>query len=114
MRYYRIGRPIALGTYPELQGNEVLEVHNYSFSTYCEEIDRKAWGYIEYASPLPPVLADNFDLTADGIGCTGCLNEYADRDMDCCWNCSRNKHSRKDLYRHRKIEYGEKGEDANA
>ena len=28
MRYYRIGRPIAPGTYPELQGNEVLEVHN--------------------------------------------------------------------------------------
>ena len=38
MRYYRIGRPIAPGTYPELQGNEVLEVHNYSFSTYCEAV----------------------------------------------------------------------------
>ena len=31
----------------------VTEIVNFeSGRTYCEEIDNKAWGYIEYATPL--------------------------------------------------------------
>lgn len=107
VKYYRIKRPIVPGTYPELQESMVLRVHNYKWPTYCEAIGRKVWGYIEYEFPLPPVIADSYDLVADGIGCTGCINEFTDRDKDCCWNCSRNKHSRKDLYKHRPMQYEE-------
>ena len=33
----------------------VTEIVNFeSGRTYCEEIDNKAWGYIEYATPLDP------------------------------------------------------------
>lgn len=32
--------------------------------------------------------------------CAGCVNEAAERDQDCCWNCNRNrKKNRRDLYR---------------
>ena len=41
--------------------------------------------------------------------CEGCENEEKDRDMDCCWNCSRNRlTTRKDLFRHRPEPKGEK------
>lgn len=34
--------------------------------------------------------------------CEGCVNEKADRDMDCCWNCNRNRRTtRRDQYRRR-------------
>ena len=36
----------------------VTEIVNFeSGRTYCEEIDNKAWGYIEYATPLEPQQA---------------------------------------------------------
>lgn len=36
--------------------------------------------------------------------CEGYVNEGKDRDMDSCWNCSRNRlTARKDLFRHRPI-----------
>lgn len=32
--------------------------------------------------------------------CSGCVNEAADRDQDCCWYCTRNRQkNRRDLYR---------------
>lgn len=32
--------------------------------------------------------------------CSGCVNEAAARDQDCCWLCTRNRRgARKDLYR---------------
>lgn len=35
-------------------------------------------------------------------GCEGCVNESKSRDMDCCWNCSRNrKTTRRDLFKHK-------------
>lgn len=42
-------------------------------------------------------------------GCIGCINEEKDRDMDCCWNCSRNRlNTRKDLFVHKPIDGGER------
>ena len=36
------------------------------------------------------------------LTCDGCVNEQADRDQDCCWNCSRNRRTtRRDQYRRR-------------
>lgn len=32
--------------------------------------------------------------------CDGCANEDADRDQDCCWNCSRNRRTlKRDLFK---------------
>lgn len=37
--------------------------------------------------------------------CTGCVNEGKGRDMDCCWNCTRNRGTgRRDLFQNRYIE----------
>lgn len=105
MRYYSsTQRPVGPGTFPKPLGNKILEVHNFDSRTFCAEISREAWGYIDYESPLPQEQADNYELVALGVGCTGCMNEAMGRDMDCCWNCSRNRRSKKDLYRRRPAE----------
>ena len=62
MRYYSTQRPVGPGTYPKPQGNAVKEVFNFDSKTYCEEIGRGVWGYIEYESPLPPELASTYEL----------------------------------------------------
>lgn len=105
MRYYSTQRPVGPGTFPKPQGNAVKEVFNFDSKTYCEEVGREAWGYIEYEQPLDPETAAGYALVADGAGCTGCVNEAAGRDMDCCWDCNRNpRRKRQDLYRHRQPE----------
>ena len=103
MRYYSTQRPIGPGTFPKPQGNAVKEVFNFDSKTYCEEVGREAWGYIEYEQPIDPQAAADHFLVADGVGCTSCVHEAASRDMDCCWNCSRNPRRKpRDLYRHRR------------
>ena len=103
MRHYSTQRPIGPGTFPKPQGNAVKEVFNFDSKTYCEEVGREAWGYIEYEQPIDPQAAADYFLVADGVGCTGCVHEAASRDMDCCWNCSRNPRRKpRDLYRHRR------------
>ena len=73
------------------------------YTQYGEEVGREAWGYIEYEQPIDPQAAADYFLVADGVGCTGCVHEAASRDMDCCWNCSRNPRRKpRDLYRHRR------------
>lgn len=102
MRYYSTQRPIMPGSYPKPQGNAVIAVHNFDIRTYCEEIDREAWGYIDYEQPLAPEDARRYELIADGVGCNGCVHERVDRTMDCCWDCNRNpRRARHDLYQHR-------------
>lgn len=52
-RYYSTRRPLMVGGIPSTES--VTEIVNFeSGRTYCEEIDNKAWGYIEYATPLAP------------------------------------------------------------
>ena len=50
MRYYSIYRPVGPGTYPRKDGRETI--HNFDKKTYCEEIGREAWGYIDYPDAL--------------------------------------------------------------
>ena len=34
--------------------------------------------------------------------CSGCVHEAANRDQDCCWNCTRNRRkNRRDLYQYK-------------
>ena len=52
MRYYSTQRPISPGSFPQRTWNKVLEIHNFDQKTYCEEIGREAWGYIDYEKPI--------------------------------------------------------------
>lgn len=63
MRYYSTQRPIAPGSFPRPQGNTVMTIHNYDNKTYCKEISREAWGYIDYEQPIDQEYVDNYELT---------------------------------------------------
>lgn len=64
MRYYSTQRPVMPGSFPKPDGNKVLKIHNYDGKTFCKEIGREAWGYIEYVKPLTRYDCDSYELTA--------------------------------------------------
>lgn len=68
MRYYSTQRPVMPGSFPKPSGNEVKEVHNYGSKTYCEEVGREAWGYIEYEQELTPEEVAAYELTKGNGG----------------------------------------------
>lgn len=102
-RYYSTQRPLGPGTFPRPAGNPVEGVSNFYERTYVEEIDREAWGTIDYELPLTSEEAEAYELIAGASQtCAGCVNEQADRSEDCCWDCNRNpRRARRDLYRPR-------------
>ena len=60
MKYYSIRRPILPGGYPE---KELVEkIVNFDTRIYCQEIDRLAWGYVEYKKELTQDQADAYEL----------------------------------------------------
>lgn len=63
MKYYSTERPIDLGTYPR---GEIVAIMNYGFRKYVKEIDRDAWGYIEYAEPLTEKQKNDYELVEGG------------------------------------------------
>lgn len=67
MRYYSTQRPITPGSYPKPAGNQVTDIHNYDQKTYCKEIGREAWGYIEYEFPLAESETQNWELAQESI-----------------------------------------------
>ena len=64
MTYYSTQRPVTPGSFPNHPGNRVLEVHNFDSKSYCGEIGREAWGYIEYEKPLARYDCDSYELVA--------------------------------------------------
>lgn len=52
MRYYSLKCPIILGNYPNSQFNSILKLVNFKTKIYCTEIQREAYGYIDYKLPL--------------------------------------------------------------
>lgn len=64
MRYYSTRRPVTPGSYPN---GLVKEIHNFDSRTFCEEIDREAWGYIEYSRELSPEELEHWELTPTGL-----------------------------------------------
>ena len=62
MRYYSTQRPVAPGTFPKPDGNKIVDIHNFERKTYCEEINREAWGYIDYEKHLTRYDADSYEL----------------------------------------------------
>lgn len=63
MKYYSTQRPVVPGSYPKPAANKVTEIYNYEDKTYCEEIGRDAWGYIEYEQPLHTEDVMEYELT---------------------------------------------------
>lgn len=59
-RYYSTQRPFGPGTFPQKDGRET--VVNFDGKTYCEEIGKEAWGYIDYPEPLTKGEADSYEL----------------------------------------------------
>lgn len=60
MRYYSTYRPVGPGTYPRKDGRETI--HNFDNKTYCKEIGREAWGYIDYPEPLTDEEISEYEL----------------------------------------------------
>lgn len=58
-RYYSIMRPVSIGTYPR---NGVEEIVNFDYRQFCPEINREAWGYIEYSRELSEKEAADYEL----------------------------------------------------
>lgn len=66
-KYYSTERPVAPGTFPKPQGNKVLNIENFDDRTYIEQIDREAWGFIEYDKPVCKIIADDFELVGEAM-----------------------------------------------
>ena len=64
MRYYSTHRPVTPGSFPNPPGNKVLEIHNFDSKTYCEELGREVWGYIDYERPLTRYDCNAYELSA--------------------------------------------------
>ena len=64
MRYYSILRPFGLGTFPKKDGRETIT--NFNEPTFCEEIGKRAWGFIDYPEELTKDEIEEFELTPEG------------------------------------------------
>ncbi len=63
---YSINRPVSIGTYPTGEHIEVKQIVNFEAKRYIPEIDKEAWGYVDFQSPamLPKVALDAYGLIA--------------------------------------------------
>ena len=76
MRYYSTMRPVQPGGYPNRESVE--EIHNFDTKTFCEEIGREAWGYIDYRDPLTKEQAEAYELTLGGMKTYWCVTTSVD------------------------------------
>lgn len=58
-KYYSVMRPVSIGTFPR---EGVEEIVNFDNRTYCQEINREAWGYIEYNRELSEKEVSEYEL----------------------------------------------------
>lgn len=64
-RYYSTIRPLMVGgiPFPKQPGESITTIVNFEEGrTYCKDIDRPAWGYIEYTAPLDPQQVSDYEL----------------------------------------------------
>lgn len=105
MRYYSVLRPVSIGTFPKPENNKVLKINNFANRSYCREIDREAWGFIDYEKPLSPDDAERYDLVPERC-CGTCLyfngeigdnKQFCDeREIDVCDNGYCARHVKRD------------------
>ena len=63
MRYYSTQRPAGPGTFPKPKDNRVLDLWNFGKPLFCEQVNRDAWGYIDYEKPLTEQQTADYELT---------------------------------------------------
>ena len=62
-RYYSVLRPIGPGTFPKAG---MIEFENFNSRIPVKEIDRMAWGYLDYDRRLSGREVDAYDLVYVG------------------------------------------------
>lgn len=75
-RYYSTQRPVMPGGFPRKA--DVVEIKNFDAKTFCEEIGKEAWGYIEYQAELTKEEADAYELTLGGMKTYYCVTSSVD------------------------------------
>lgn len=75
-RYYSTQRPVMSGCFP--QKTDVGLIENFDTKTFCEEIGREAWGYIEYRGVLTKEETDAYELTLGGMKTYYCVKTSVD------------------------------------
>lgn len=75
-RYYSTIRPVLPGSFPKKALVEKIE--NFDNRTFCEEIGREAWGYIEYREALSKEEADAYELVLAGMKTYYCVTTSVD------------------------------------
>jgi len=76
VRYYSTQRPVLPGGFPKKV--EVERIENFDTKTFCEEIGREAWGYIEYSTALTTEEAGAYELTLGGMKTYYCVTTSID------------------------------------
>lgn len=61
-RYYSTQRPVDIGTFPKLPGNEPDEIANYESRIWVERDTRLAWGHLTYTKPLTEQQIADYEL----------------------------------------------------
>ena len=64
------------GGYPKK--GAVERIQNFDTKTFCEEVGREAWGFIEYREPLTKEEADAYELTLAGMKTFWCVTTSVD------------------------------------
>ena len=59
--YYSTLRPVSIGTYPK---EGMVKFKNFDKRTYIPDIEREAWGYLEYDRELTRKEMESYDLVA--------------------------------------------------
>lgn len=70
-RYYSTMRPVLPGSFPKKPLAEKIE--NFDTKTFCEEVGREVWGYIEYREALTKAEADAYELVLGGMKTYYCV-----------------------------------------
>lgn len=64
MRYYSTERPLMPGGCPRAG---IFEVKNFDKKIFCKEIEKEAWGYVDYMRELTPEEIEDYELTPSGL-----------------------------------------------
>ena len=76
-RYYSILRPIMPGSCPK---KNVVNIVNFDKQEFCEDIGRKAWGYIEYQERLTEKDIDEYELISTELKTFWCVKSSVYND----------------------------------
>ncbi len=61
-RYYSAQRPVGPGTFPDIADNKPVNIVNFEEREFQPNIDRAAWGYLEFEHPLTEKQAEDYEL----------------------------------------------------